>query len=124
MAKKRENGSQKNVEEKVIEISFGPNKPVELKVGSSLSSIKPERVIKIDEDYEFVFSIDNGIMVTFSYEGPNTIVQKRRSLNQKTLTERLVDCEIYKRKKGPDGIQFDAISTYLKEKDFSYSFYN
>lgn len=68
----------KGIEDKVIEVSFSPNKEVKLKVGDSVT-LRPTTVVDIDGKREYVFQADNNLYSTFSYEGRN-IVFKRRHL--------------------------------------------
>jgi hypothetical protein len=112
---------QKGIDDTVVEVSFSPNKPVELRVGSSVSRVQSGRTVRINEHPEFVHRVDKGVLETYSYDGPNKIVEKRWSVNLGVLTGNLVSSEVYKRKKGSvNGLSFNVLSDYLRNQGFSY----
>jgi hypothetical protein len=67
------------IEDKIIEVSFGPKKPVTIKLGDVINS-KPGSYVLIEGRSEFIYHSDSNVLGTYSFEGRD-IIDRRRCLN-------------------------------------------
>jgi hypothetical protein len=89
MIKKRSQKEEIGLENAVLEVSFGPNKPVtvrviELKVGSKVDA-RPRDIVIIDGRREFVIEKNLGSLSTICYEEDGKILEGKRVLNNGTI---------------------------------------